>query len=293
MSANISDPSYNSDHVAQQAEEKGPEAAPKPETGDSGNSHILQTILAGVSIGVAVLYAAGMLITNEYLFTLGFTDFNLIRPKSIITGTWAILAMLSCSGPALSLDRFKDGKITGKRLAEEIVAGFIVAFGLGLIFSSVLVSHWSTRVAVGFLLLPLSLALAPLLYFAVVATLYRGQAKPSYTRHTPVMAFMVISPLIATALIAFFIYPQVHSVLGGGRPLPAKLVLNDEGAKVWRQLSGSTLKGHDSVAADLEILYENEAHIIVRIEHPSADIGSIAIIDKKVVLAVLPGTYSM
>jgi hypothetical protein len=179
-------------------------------------------------------------------------------------------------------------------LAEEIVVGFIVAFGLCMIFNSLLVSHWSTRVVMGFLLVPLALAIAPLLYFSVVLTLYRGQtSKPSYTRHTPVMAFMLISPLIATALIAFFIYPQVHSVLGGGRPLPAKIVLNDEGVKVWKQLSGSTLKGHDSVAADLDILYENESHIIVRLKHPSPDTGSIAILDKRVILAVLPGPYSM
>jgi hypothetical protein len=276
----------------EKAEEKGTEVQPKES--ESRGSHLLQAIVTSVSIGVAALYTVGMMVTNEYLFTIGYSDFNLIRPKCIITGTWAILVMISCSGPALSLDRFKDGKITRKTLGIEFLAGYLVAVALGLIFSSVLVSHWSTRVFVGFLLVPVALAIVPLLYFSVVLTLYRDQQpKPSYMRHIPVLAFMLISPLIATVLIAFFIYPQVHSVLGGGRPLPAKLVLNDEGVKVWKQLSGSTLKGHDSVAADLDILYENESHIIVRLKHPSADTGSIAILDKKVILAVLPGPYSM
>lgn len=279
--------------TAEQTEEKGTEVESQANN-DSGSSHVLQTIVASVSIGVAALYAVGMLVTNEYLFAYGFTDFNLIRPKCIITGTWAILLMLSCSGPALSLDRYKDGKITLKRLGTELWVGYLVAFSLGLMFSSVLVTHWSSRVALGFVLLPFSLAIAPLMYFSVVLTLYRRElSKPSYTRHTGVLAFMLISPLIATVVIAAFIYPEVHSVLGGGRPLPAKLVLNDEGVKVWKQLSGSTLKGHDSIASDLEILYENETHIIVRLKHSSPDTGSIAIIDKKLVLATIPGPYAM
>lgn len=279
----------------QSAAEVKSEAEVKPEgTNNGGSSHLLQTIIASVSIGVAVLYAVGMLITNEYLFAHGFTDFNLIRPKSIITGTWAIILILGCCGPALSLDGFKQGKITLKRLVTELWVGYVVALGLGLIFSSVLVTHWSNRVAVGFLLLPLSLAIAPLLYFQIAFTFYRSNPiKPSYTRHTPVIAAMLISPLLATVVIAAFIYPEVHSVLGGGRPLPAKLVLNDDGVKVWKQLSGSTLKGHDSIATDLEILYENESHVLVRLKHSSPDTGSIAIIDKKVVLATLPEHYLM
>lgn len=272
-------------------EEKQPEIE---STGtDGGSGHLLQTIIASVSIGVAVLYAVGMLVTNEYLFAFGFTDFNLIRPKCIITGTWATLLMLACSGPALSLDRFKNGKITAERLWTELWVGYFIANALGLLFASVLVTHWSSRVAIGFLILPFPLALAPLLYFSNVLTLYRGKPKPSYTRHTPVLFFMLVSPILATIVIAAFIYPEVHSVLGGGRPLPAKFVLNDEGVKVWKQLSGSTLKGHDSIATDLDILYENESHIVVRLKHSSPDTGSIAIIDKKLVLATLPGPYAM
>ena len=277
--------------TAEKAEEQGSQVGSKA---TEGGSHLLQTIVTSVTISLAVLYAVGMMVTNEYLFTIGYSDFNLIRPKCIITGTWAILVIISCSGPALSLDRFKDGKITSMRLGVELFVGYVVAFALCLIFSSVLVSHWSTPVLVGFLLVPLALTIPPLLYLSVVLTLYRKEpVKPSYTRHAPVIASMLISPLLATGLIAFFIYPEVHSVLGGGRPLPAKLVLNDEGVKVWQQVSGSTLKGHDSVAADLDILYENESHIIVRLNHPNPDTGSIAILDKKVILDILPGPYSM
>jgi hypothetical protein len=103
-------------------EEKQPEVESMGTDGGSG--HLLQTIIASVSIGVAILYAVGMLVTNEYLFAFGLTDFNLIRPKCIITGTWAILLLLACSGPALSLDRFKNGKITAKRLWTELWVGY-------------------------------------------------------------------------------------------------------------------------------------------------------------------------
>jgi hypothetical protein len=108
----------------------------------SGRS-VVQQLVKEVTIGVAVVYAIGMLTTNVYLSRLGFTDFNLIRPKCIITGSWAALLMLACCGPALSLDRFKNGKITKKRLAEELFAGYAVAAGLGLILlcSSVSLEH--------------------------------------------------------------------------------------------------------------------------------------------------------
>jgi hypothetical protein len=64
---------------------------------DGGSGHLLQTIITSATIGVAVLYAVGMMVTNEYLFTIGYSDFNLIRPKCIITGTWAILVVVLLS----------------------------------------------------------------------------------------------------------------------------------------------------------------------------------------------------
>lgn len=273
----------------EQSVEKPP-GGPGPTGQDKSESGIVQQLVTGLTIGAAALYAIGMLITNEYLFSIGFTDFNLIRPKSIITGTWAVLLMLACCGPALSLDRFKDGKITKKRLVKELFAGYVVAVGLGLMFSPFLVSHWTRPVAKGFLLLPLSLASAPLLYFMIWLTLYRGaRPEPSYTRLSATLAAMVISPVLATFVIAIFIYPEVHPALGGGRPQPAKLVLTNEGLGVWKQISGSTLKGHDSVATDLDILYENESYIVVRLQNFNPDTGSVAIVDKKVVVAILPG----
>ncbi len=260
----------------------------------SGDGIVVQQLVKGFAVGVAVVYAIGMLTTNAYLYSLGFTDFNLIRPKCIITGTWAVLLMLACCGPALSLDRFKDGRITKKRLAEELFAGYVVAMGLGLMFCSVLVSHWSASVAKGILLLPLSLAIAPLLHFSFWLIFYRGvRPSPSYTRHTAALAAMVISPVVATVVLGIFIYPEVHPVFGGGRPQPAKLVLASEGIAAWKQISGSTLKGHDSVATELEILYDNEAHIVVRLKNFSPETGSVAIIDRKVVVAILPGPPSL
>jgi hypothetical protein len=191
--------------------------------------------------------------------------------------------------PCSLADRFKNGKITKKRLAEELFAGYAVAAGLGLIFCSVLVSHWSTSVAKGILLLPLLLAIAPLLHFSVWLILYRGvRPCPPYTRHTATLAAMVISPLLAAVLLGIFIYPEVHPVFGGGRPQPAKLVLTTEGVAAWKQISGSTLRGHDSVATELEILYDNEAHIMVRLKTFSPETGSVAIIDRRVVVAILP-----
>jgi hypothetical protein len=205
-----------------------------------------------------------------------------------------MLLMLACCGPALSLDRFKDGKITKKRLAEELFTGNVVAMGLGLMFCSVLVPHWSASVAKGILLLPLSLAFAPLLYVMIWLIFYRGvRPSRSYTRHTAPLAGMVISPVVATVVLAIFIYPEVRPVFGGGRPHAAKLVLTNEGMGVWKQISGSTLKGRDSVATDLDILFDSESYIAVRLKNFSPETGSMAVIDRKVVIAILPHPSSL
>jgi hypothetical protein len=133
------------------------------------------------------------------------------------------------------------------------------------------------------------LAFAPLLYFLIWLTLYRGKRpEPSYTRHTATLATMVISLVIATVVIAVFIYPEVHPALGGGRPQQAKLVLSTEGLVVWRQISGTGFNWQESVTTDLEILHENESQIVVRLRNPGAEAGSVAVIDKKLVLAILP-----
>jgi hypothetical protein len=57
---------------------------------------------------------------------------------------------------------------------------------------------------------------------------------------------------------------------------------------VWRQISGTSFNWQESVTTDLEILHENESQIVVRLRNPGAEAGSVAVIDKKLVLAILP-----
>ena len=200
----------------------------KPE---DGSSNLIQHVAAVFAVTVASLYAVGLLVTNEYLMTLGFTDFNLLRPKCIITGAWAVLLMLACSGPTLSLLRFKDEKIGGRRLLVEIFMGYLVALGMCQILFAVLAFKlWNMKLLEGVLLLPTTMSLGPVVNLLITLGTYRRlRPQPAFTRHTAVMAYIVISPIVATFVIALLIYPNVTTAIGGGKPQPAKLILSSEG----------------------------------------------------------------
>jgi hypothetical protein len=251
---------------------------------------VLQHLGGAFAVAVAGLYAIGLLITNEYLMTLGFADFNLLRPKCIITGAWAVSLLLACAGPTISLLRFKDDKIGVRRLFVEIALGYLVAMGMCQVLFAVLTFRlWNLSLFAGVLLLPLTMSIGPVVNLLItIGTYKRLRPQPAFTRHTAVMAYIAISPILATFVIAMFIYPNVTGAIGGGKPQPAKLVLSPEGVTLWKQLAAPTLKGHDAVAIDLYILHETETHMILRLKQFDPAMASVVSIDKKAIMAVVP-----
>jgi hypothetical protein len=66
-------------------------------------------------IAVAFLYGLGLLVTNEYLITIGVSDFTSVRPKYIVTGVW-VLSIVAATFipilfPLLARERHMAGKI--------------------------------------------------------------------------------------------------------------------------------------------------------------------------------------
>jgi hypothetical protein len=53
-------------------------------------------LVAGIA---GVCYAVGLLATNLYLTEFGFTDFSVLRPKSVLTGGWVLGVLLTSSSP--------------------------------------------------------------------------------------------------------------------------------------------------------------------------------------------------
>lgn len=68
-------------------------------------------LIAGL---VVTCYACGLIAINAYLAQFGFTDFSVLRPKSIFTGCWVLAVMLICilpfAGSSRRLPRPKPGK---------------------------------------------------------------------------------------------------------------------------------------------------------------------------------------
>jgi hypothetical protein len=200
------------------------ESPTESNSGSGGFVNVLQHLAGAFAVAVAGLYAIGLLITNEYLMTLGFADFNLLRPKCIITGAWAVSLLLACAGPTISLLRFKDDKIDVRRLFVEIVLGYLVAMGMCQVLFAVLTLRlWNLPLFEGILLLPLTMSIGPVVNLLITISTYkRLRPQPAFTRHTAVMAYIAISPILATFVIAIFIYPNVTGAIGGGKPQPAK-----------------------------------------------------------------------
>src|ERR1700744_1376402 len=60
---------------------------------------MLKMVGSIATITVAVFYGVGLLVTNAYLLSIGVNDFNLLRARCVLTGTWATLLILCVALP--------------------------------------------------------------------------------------------------------------------------------------------------------------------------------------------------
>ncbi len=259
----------------------------------------LDMITKALGVLAIVFYSIGLVIQNLYLASLGVTDFELLRARSILTGILCAALLLVFTFPILAvyLAAF-DNKTEPPRVRRRFAW---TSLGICLIVSPLLlyglVKKIGEAVPISFVLSKagiafFQLALIPVLFSLIMFLIYskEGESKKEKSASLPV-ALACYAMLAPVGLI--FIYPHVNPEFGGGRPMPVVLMLNSEGREVWHRLHKDY---DDSVDPFVQLLHERETTLVVRdnkTPYDGTNENTTLVIDKKLIRAFVPrpGVY--
>jgi hypothetical protein len=253
------------------------------------------SLLKVSAVLVAMLYLLGLIISNESLAKLGLSDFSLIRIKCILTGIWSLCLILIGSIPTLFVNFYItecEGQTTGLKIPKALFY-YIVIMVVAVLIDATIVQlmsygqvQWPHNEELYrhhiWLFVPGAIKLvASLNWYMPLLFL----SPPKERRLTSLsLGFWLFSILLATDVIAVFIYPFIGPQWGGGRAIRACLVLNEDGSKLWRQLNEKGSFGPTFTTTEqVRLLYENDSTMAIL--DPS---NKLVVLDKKMVAASLP-----
>jgi len=219
---------------------------------------------------VAVLYGLGLLVTNQYLLSLGVSDFSSLKPKYVITGAWTLALMVIDCLPALFVfGLFRSKSSILKRFWLRITIGLIGGIGFALLaraFLYYVITLYPYLSSASVLQTPNVLkgmvigssVLGFILLFRIVTTQQDRRSFWGMTSFVGLYGVLVLSTAIGTSE-----YPRVPEAWGGGRPLHVSLVLNETGIKFWR-VTGAVPPDKDSMRTpEIEVLYQNDHEMLI------------------------------
>jgi hypothetical protein len=232
-------------------------------------SKMLEAVTKGSVVVIAILYGLGLLVSNEYLISIGVSDFTSVRPKYVLTGTWVLFLAAAASIPtvlpiALRLQRPAE-KIAG------ITVGAVIAYGILEFAGVALRIHEFKDIAKPLILL---LCVSFAVYLQTWA-IWKLATIPAAFLAAATILLACFGGITATFIIARGIYPKVPEALGGGKPLLGRIILNKEGAEFWRdagvEKSDPTKKTDDTFedtarSRSAKILYQDEHVMVIEVQ---------------------------
>lgn len=261
----------------------------------------LKDIAGHLAVLMAFVYSLGLIVTNIYLWSVNYNDFNLLRPRSILTGAWSGLILAACAAP--SYFAISKGSFSGpdwKRNVTTASSIFLLALPCSL------------GIAVTILLWLKAGDFLPLLWmicewtaaFTVAMALLRfgttsnkkdstnASAEADIFRYSGVVVLAMVA-LVCVTDLARNVYPGVDSAVGGGKPRPVTLILNSEGASFWKKVTGQATQPQEmAVSGTVYVYHETENQLLLKVCQCIRPDGNFIIMDKKLVAAVVPWARS-
>ncbi|HEY1939957.1 MAG TPA: hypothetical protein VGJ33_18665 [Candidatus Angelobacter sp.] len=216
-----------------------------------------EKIAKAAALVLAVSYALGVLISNQYLMALGVSDFASLRPKYIITGLWTIVLILLAVLPiwaakeATSFPR--SNKIVAAGVLFVVACAFLVAlepFVFSLLGYDIRLIRWFTgdasrndiakiksfyRACFSVILLVWSGIACSAIMIARIKRMARSSGRQMMAMYAIVGLFVCTTLASVGYTIANNIYGHIPAASGGGRPLQGRLILNKDGEAFWAE----------------------------------------------------------
>lgn len=272
-----------------------------------------EKITKSAALVVAVSYALGVLISNQYLVTLGVSDFASLKPKYIITGLWTILLIVLAALPVLMpMAAVKSYPNRNKYFISAVffvvACAFLVAFepfvfmllGSDISVKSVLDGTATQRQIVeSNLFYTACFKLIVVVWVGVSLTAFMIARAKRLTntnirsKHFGATIYAVIGLFVCATLgaathnVAVDIYSHIPAASGGGQPTIGRLILNKDGEAFWaeaRIVSSQKTSELQFLAKDAlisprsriaKLYYEDEHSMVVQIDDSHGGEGEI------------------
>ena len=276
----------------------------------------VEAILKALSLIGVGLYVVGVLVMNAYFAKYGITDFAVLKPQSLLTGTWSLMLLAVASLPALAfVEAVSDKKLSGVKRYSKAMVGLVLlaylstflALGIFALIGNVSLSVQSfVRVNVG----------VPGWHYLLLTMLFPCilRIRPSdITVSSPKRDWLVkaapafaVSWIFGIFVIGFHIFESVDPEMGGGHPLQGGLYFSEDGKTLLNYLRHTARPFHDDDPPNTiagELIYSTSDRYIFRIlfcrgpaegEWTADTIKRVeqrVVIDKKVIQAVLIGGF--
>lgn len=269
---------------------------------------MLKEIASIATLSALTFYAAGLIVTNCYLASIGLTDYGSLKPRCVMTGAWACVAIFLCSMPALVFRRImlsppghdlRKGKLSEMERVSTLC--LVIFLGLFAVLSGKPIP--SLNELLNFFILVCICSMPILFDVLFIKTAMKHLPDSMSSRLKDARIRTAIVGIICYAgvlfLIAVLFYPVVLPTWGGGEPQRARLVLNYDGATVWRKLPadkngtgaqpGAMLSQKEDepfLTPEVEILYVTDGELVLRVQQQRD--YSVFTLDRKLVSALIP-----
>jgi predicted neutral ceramidase superfamily lipid hydrolase len=244
-----------------------------------------------IAVLIGVSYGIGIMISNGYLASMGIMDFDLLRPKAVLSGLWflAFLSVLVIAEESIARSlKKRDVPITW-RLGNGLIAfcGAFFSYFFVLVFV-----HAREHVNSGLLR---ALIIGPLFMFVVAGALVsqvqyavnEWKRRDADRETGPAAAgfflshcmFSVLAVVVFASLFITHFYRFVPQEYGGGRSRSVQIAVSDKAASVLRGMSVVTTE--NIVGGPVDLVHETSEEIAFR---PNG--GKTIVLPRREILAI-------
>jgi hypothetical protein len=250
-------------------------------------SQFLESLESLAKVGAAsilVLYVLGLLAINGYLFSLGATDFSLVRPRFVYTGGLIVsCAVLFTLLPVYMFNVERNSWPTTLRMFLAFT-GFLTASGLVfnlLLYTSEGRQEFAPALTSTLVLYGITVPCAFLLWIPVAAY-FRIRDKWGTLRVGRLVAVALLCLLaIGIFVIAFMIllFPKIPIQFGGGKPANVVLLIKKDEVDGVQALgvpfsdedkrtssAGKPSSTKSAVTKPLDLMYEGSELYVIRVD---------------------------
>jgi hypothetical protein len=254
--------------------------------------------IAKLAAGIVLLmYVTGLFAVNAYLFTLGASDFSLVRTRFIYTGTLIWASLFLANVPILiSLYMFRT--VPGSHpsaplpymvriIMRLMMLGGSFAFALSVFFIVVSIvpsASPNSRLRVSIILTGWAIGAGLGIWIILLGRRLPATA-PSLLQlgQTAIVGVWIVAILIAyTGAFMSLAYSRIPEQYGGGRPREIRLLVAKEDKQGLEELE-IAFSGKGQLSDLVTLLYEGEEQYILRSRN-----GHVVRVKKDLVVGTTP-----